>query len=580
MRKTPLVLFAAACVVLGSSTRAQQPAPAPSGVIAGTLTSADLGRPIRKAQVKIQSTSPPITRTTASDAEGRFVFEGLPAAEYRLSATKAGYVEMAFGARLPGPGAPGTPLTLGPGQKLDKIALQLPRGGVISGVVTDEFGDPAIGVPVRAMRFSYRNGQRVAVPVGNAVTDDIGGYRIASLLPGDYVVAAVPREMVASASAAAESIRVRQEQIMAKGSAVERERIEQARRDAAATPREAAGYVPAFFGGTASPAAASPVRLGLSQQAGGIDMQLIALNTGTVSGVVTGPDGTPTTASVQLVDPLMPISGLTEWFRHPGPDGRFTFGGVVPGTYILRAQGVKEIGSAGTGAFTATARVHVPEGGQIDASVTLTRGITVSGTVERGGLSAVDLEKVQVRLYPILGPSDGEAPAPRATPDAEGRFTISPVGPWPHRVTLSGLPKGWTLGSALFGGIDAADVDLEVKGEDITDGRVTLTSKTSELSGVVTDAKGEPARDRTVVLFPDDRQLWVPLSRRIHVVQAGADGRYVFRDLPAGEYRVTVADLSDSGQQFDREFLAGIATGSVAVTLSAGEARTESIRVR
>ena len=580
MRKTPVALFAAACVILGSPTHAQQPAPAPSGVIAGTLTSADLGRPVRKAQVKLASTSPRITRSTVSDAEGRFVFEGLPAAEYRLSAIKAGYVEMAFGARLPGADAPGTPLTLGPGQKLDRIALRLPRGGVISGVVTDEFGDPAIGVPVRAMRFSYRNGQRVAVPVGNAVTDDIGGYRIASLLPGDYVVAAVPREIVAATSAAAESIRVRQNEIMAKGSALERQRIEQSRRDAAASPREAAGYVPAFFGGTASPSAASPVRLGLSQHAGAVDIQLIALETGTVSGTVTGPNGAPTMASVQLLDPLMPIGGLAVWFRHPGADGRFTFGGIVPGTYVLRAQRVTKIGSAGDGEFTATANVHVPEGGEIDASVTLKRGVSVSGTVEPGELPVEALRKVQVDLYPILDASTWEAPVTRASPDADGRFTISPVGPGPYRVRVSGLPQGWSVDAALFGGIDAADVDLEVKGEDITDGRVTLTSRTSELSGVVTDAKGEPALDRTVVLFPDDRQLWVPLSRRIHVVQAGPDGRYVFRHLPAGDYRVTVADLSDSGQQFDRDFLAAIATGSVAVTLSAGETRTENIRVR
>ncbi|MEX1127877.1 MAG: carboxypeptidase regulatory-like domain-containing protein [Vicinamibacterales bacterium] len=197
-----------------------------------------------------------------------------------------------------------------------------------------------------------------------------------------------------------------------------------------------------------------------------------------------------------------------------------------------------------------------------------------------GRLPVEALRKVQVDLYPILDASTWEAPATRASPDADGRFTISPVGPGPYRVRVSGLPQGWSVDAALFGGTNAADVDLEVKGEDITDGRVTLTSKSSELSGVVTDAKGEPARDRTVVLFPDDRQLWVPLSRRIHVVQAGPDGRYVFRNLPAGDYRVTVADLSDSGQEFDRDFLAGIVNGSIAVTLAPGDARTENIRVR
>jgi protocatechuate 3,4-dioxygenase beta subunit len=345
-------------------------------------------------------------------------------------------------------------------------------------------------------------------------------------------------------------------------------------------PGPARSRDPAFFGGTATPSAASPVRLGLSQHAGAVDIQLIALKTGTVSGTVTGPDGASTMASVQLLDPLMPIAGLAVWFRHPGADGRFTFGGIVPGTYVLRAQRVQKIGSAGDGEFTATTTVHVPDGAEIDASVTLKRGITVSGTVQRGDLLADDLQKMQVTLYPILGPSDWEAPVPRATPDADGRFTISPVGPGPHRVRVDGLPRGWAVESAVFGGIDAADVDLEIRGEDIGDGRVTLASTTSELSGAVTDAKGEPARGRTVVVFPDDRQFRVPLSRRIHVVQTGADGRYVFRSLPAGDYRVTVADLSDPGQQFDRDFLAGIAPGAVAVTLEAGAARTENIRVR
>ena len=47
-------------------------APAATGVIAGRLTSADQGRPVRKAQVKLTTASPRQTRTTVSDADGRF----------------------------------------------------------------------------------------------------------------------------------------------------------------------------------------------------------------------------------------------------------------------------------------------------------------------------------------------------------------------------------------------------------------------------------------------------------------------------------------------------------------------------
>ena len=41
--------------------------------------------------------------------------------------------------------------------------------------VTDEFGDPAFGVPVRAIRFVFENGQRRAQTAASATTDDLGG---------------------------------------------------------------------------------------------------------------------------------------------------------------------------------------------------------------------------------------------------------------------------------------------------------------------------------------------------------------------------------------------------------------------
>ena len=80
---------------------------------------------------------------------------------------------------------PGTRITLLPGQKHEGLILKIPRGGVISGIVVDEFGDPALNVPVRAMKVIYEHGRRSVYPSGNAITDDLGGYRIASLEPGD-----------------------------------------------------------------------------------------------------------------------------------------------------------------------------------------------------------------------------------------------------------------------------------------------------------------------------------------------------------------------------------------------------------
>ena len=150
------------------------------------------------------------------------------------------------------------------GQQLDTIAMQLPRGGVISGIITDEFGDPALGVPVRAMRLGYANGERLAQPIANATTDDLGGYRLPGLLPGNYIVSAVPRDSVAAQAAMDESLRARQAEIAASGRAAPGSPSTEPLR------RQATGYVPVYFGSTVS-AGRGDARAGRRRAAGGRD---------------------------------------------------------------------------------------------------------------------------------------------------------------------------------------------------------------------------------------------------------------------------------------------------------------------
>ena len=578
--RTPVLTVALALSTFlsltGSTTSAarQQTQPTATGIIAGTLSSSDLGRPIRKATVTLTSVAAREGRTTVTDAEGRFVFEAVPPGDYSLSAAKPGYLEMTLGARRPGPRVPGIPLTLAAGQKLDQVALSLPRGSVIAGTVTDEFGDPAMGVSVRALRFGYMNGHRITQPAGNATSDDLGGYRIPGLMPGEYVVAAVPRDTVANASANADANRARLEQVRAAG-------VTRTGPGRVAPPINPDGYVPSYFGGTASASGAAKVRLSVGEHANATDIQLISMKTGKVSGLVTTPDGASTMASVQLVDPEMPIAGLAVWFRNPGANGRFSFDGLIPGSYVLRAQATKSTGAAGDGVLSAVVSVQVPAGGDVDAPVTLKRGVSVSGVLDVTSLpSPADRTRVRVQLDPIAGPADWELPLTRAAVDAEGRFTISRVAPGAYRISLSGLPPGWSLESASFGSIDAADVDLDVGSDNVSGGVVRLTSRTGELAGVVTNTDNEPVVTHSIVLFPSDRELWLPQSRRINITQPGADGRYVFRGVPAGEYRVAAVDPPEGGEHFSAEYLARISSFAVNVTLAAGVKTTQDLRVR
>ena len=559
-----LALLASVCV-----GAAQQPQRA-AGTIAGTLTSADLGRPVRRAAVKLTGGQPVTTKTATSDANGRFAFTDLPAGDYTLSASKAGFLESVFGARRPGAGIPGTPITLAAGEQRSDIAMRLPRGGVISGIVTDEFGDPALGVPVRAMRLGYSSGERVAQPIAIDTTDDLGAYRLASLPPGEYIVSAVPRDSVAAQAATAESLRARMSAIAAAGRPPPMRPPE---------PPDSRGYVPVYFAGTASPSGAARVDVGVSQQIAGIDIELQVLKTGTITGTVANPDGTPASANMQLIDPSMPIANLGVWFRNSTPGGRFSFAGLPPGSYVLNAQASAR--GAAAGALSATLTVPV-EGEPVDVALTLRRGVTVSGALDMTTVKPpAALRGIGVRLEPIGTSTDWEIAAHEDAPDPEGRFAFRGVAPGRYRVTVTGLPAGWSLGSAMFGERDAADVHLEVDaGENVAGGVLALTSRSGEIGGMLSTADGAPSADRTVVLFPSNRAHWVPQSRRIHVVQPAKDGRYSIRGLPAGEYRIAAVDGVEAGQQFDPGFLARIAPGAQSVRVTAGALSTADIRVR
>ena len=74
-----------------------------------------------------------------------------------------------------------------------------------------------------------------------------------------------------------------------------------------------------------------------------------------------------------------------------------------------------------------------------------------------------------------------------------------------------------------------------------------MTNVATEISGTVRDASGAPAPDAVVLLIPTTEEFWTRTSRHVGIVRAGADGRYLVRGLPSGEYRAVASlDLEDA----------------------------------
>ena len=90
--------------------------------------------------------------------------KGIAPGTYRLSATRAGYLQSQYGAR--GPGKQGTPLTLVARQSMTALEMRMTRGGVITGKVLDDLGDPVERATVAAMRYRVQGNERQLVPDG------------------------------------------------------------------------------------------------------------------------------------------------------------------------------------------------------------------------------------------------------------------------------------------------------------------------------------------------------------------------------------------------------------------------------
>ena len=155
----------------------QQPAKPGTATLRGRVTAGDTGEPLRKAQVRITSAQPaagqpPENRLTTTDASGRYEFKDVRAGRYNINAQKGSFVGLSWGQQRPN--EPGKPLDVGDGQTIERVDFALPRGGVITGRILDEFGDAISDVQVSAMRYQTVNGGRRLINAGRfAQTNDI-----------------------------------------------------------------------------------------------------------------------------------------------------------------------------------------------------------------------------------------------------------------------------------------------------------------------------------------------------------------------------------------------------------------------
>jgi hypothetical protein len=585
------------------------------GSIAGVVVVAGSGQPARRARVNLSAPDAG-NRTTTTDDLGRFAFSALPAGRFNLSAAKPGHLNATYGQR--NPGRSGTPIQLADGQRL-QVQMQIWRGGVITGTVLDEHGEAIPNTPVRALRYVLQNGQRTLQQAGTGQTDDRGTYRIFGLQPGDYLISALPRNM-SSQPAMFERMQAIEALAQNTGRMAETDPQQAQAMTLALTELksnfaaaqgddQATGYAPVFYPGTTSPSSAVPIAVSPSEEKSGIDFQYQVVPVARVEGVVTISGAQmPPNVQVTLINTA---PGLNAGSTRADAQGAFRIPNVPPGQYTLVARamigGGRMGGPAGRGIapggrgmafevrgraggmafddatrFWASTDVTVDGRNVSNIVLTLQPGVTVSGRVAFDGTTQppADLSRLRVSLQPVTaaGTAGEIASAASGRVDADGRFTIGSVVPGRYKLNASGAGAGWFLGSAVLEGQDSLDFPVEIKAA-VSSAVVTFTDRHSELTGLITNDRSQPVPEYTLILYPVDPRYRSPQSRRILSTRPGTDGRFTFRTLPAGDYRLATVLEPEPGVWFDPAYLQELDSGAIRVSIAEGEKKEQNLRV-
>lgn len=532
--------------------RAGELPPKGTARIHGQVVAAETGTPIRWAQVRATSLETRAGGVTSTDAEGLFEIKDLPAGRYTVVATKGGFVSIEFGQRRPG--EQGTPLELSDAQLANKVNFALPRGGVIAGQITDDNGDPAPGISVSALRYTFMGGTRSLVPPGvegsTDVTDDQGTFRLYGLPSGSYIVSAAHRTWSSS--------------------------------EAGVSNTEANGYAPTYFPGTSNLAEATAVSIRAGQQQTGTNFSLIITRLSRIRGRALNSRGEPVARATIMMMPANPtvmLLSLGPKNAQAGADGSFQIPSVAPGRYTLSIRPMGQ--SSPSDEFGRL--LLIVDSDIDDLVITTSPGTIARGTVVTDDGSIPELRADQVQV--VASPAEPMMmPAGNSIGRMNEDFTFEIASVFDRRLIRPSVPftTGWYVKAVYHDGVDVTDTGVDFSSYTAVDDlRIVLTQKTTELSGLVLDARGRPIPDATVIVFPDSRERWSQLSTRyVRSTRPDTDGRYRIRSLPPERsYLVIAVRGLQEGQAGDPEFLARAREDAKVFSLGEGEIKALDVRL-
>lgn len=553
MRSVVSALMLAVGLASASTSHAQSPRSAPvrdhsapqaqgNCGIAGVVTVAETGNPLRRAQVRLTRVGLPGESVRTTDAQGAFQFDGLQPGRYRLSANKAGFIPRYF--NQAGLSDAGEAIDVEAGQTRGGVRMSLQRGGVIEGRMLDEHGEPLVDATVSAWRIEYVDGARQMRSGPRAArSNDIGEYRLFGLQPGEYFV-------VASVQAAQDGPMGRRAGPVGRNQSM---RATVASMWSSPTPSsESQDLALTYFPGVVEPASAQSVKVEASRETAGIDFVVRDIRAAHVAGRVVDKTGKPVTRGSIALRATDNTAALT--MTASITEGGFRFNAVAPGNYVLdMRQPVAPADGRQLAIEIGRLPVSVPTGQSVDdVSVVLSAGAAVQGRVVWDGGQTPGAPPLRVSAVSVL--DEPRSMTSTAIVAEDGSFELRGV----HQDIVfraEGVPHGWFLKDVKIGGRAITDQPQSFRPDTVVSGmEIVLTNRLGRLEGTLA-RKPEGSVEQSVVVFSADSSKWTPRSRFVRLLHLDAEGRFTADGLPDGEYLVAVVPAGQEGNETSAESL-------------------------
>jgi len=472
----------------------------------------------------------------AADAAGHFVLKGRVSGRYLISVSKERAAPKSRS------------VSISPGAHLESIDFQLNKQAVINGRVLSAEREPVEGALVIAWIKTFRNGRLALVNAGDANTNDLGAYRINGLAEGRYYLGVVPKVLVP------------------------RKRLPAPATKARAMERFTSPLRSAFYPNAPSFEGAAPVTLRAGGEFEGTDILLGGGESFCVSATVAAPLEVPVAEVV-----------LQLFARIGGAFPLVANGQVSPGEE-------SEVCKLTAGEYTALATSWDPQTkmaagffrmdlvvGKRDVALGtlhLVPGLPLRGRIVIEPAAAQDdglpgQISVELRRWgrPLVY---GEGL--RASVEPSGTFAVTNVFPDSYGLDVDGLPDGYYVRAAVQQGRDVRRGPVRLDQGDLS---VSLGRDGGAASGETVDQNKDPVYDAAVIMVPKDAADGLV----VFSAQSDQNGRFEFKSVPPGDYRLAAFTGLFEGEEQDPEFIRAHLSGAVDISITPNGSRSVTAAV-